>query len=170
MVSRSPRRSASAFTILEIVLALAVIALFGTILIGASARLLKSRATTPDEVFWKACQAARKGALTSNGDVRLGYDDKAKAFIVGNGIVTQTFPVPGADRELEISFLAAQSGGSAILLGGTLVETTTHPFVTFYADGTCTPFRLQVHLSGGVHVLAIDPWTCAPVLETPKNT
>src|SRR5665213_582618 len=107
MVSRSPRRSASAFTILEIVLALAIIALFGTVLIGASARLLKGRATSPDEVFWKACQAARKGALRSNGDVRRSYDDKTEAFAVGNSAATQTFPVPAADRDLEISFLAA---------------------------------------------------------------
>ena len=154
---------------LEVVLALAVIALFGTIMIGASARLLKDRAATPDEVFWKACQAARKAALKTNGDVRLAYDDKAKAFSVGNVAAAKSFPIPGADPNLEISFLSAQSGGSSILQGGTLVETQTHPYVTFYADGTCTPFRIQFRLASGVHTLAIDPWTCAPVLEPPKD-
>ena len=51
-----------------------------------------------------------------------------------------------------------------ILLGGVAVETQTLPFVTFYSDGTCTPFRAQIQRNGGVTALAIDPWTCAAVL------
>jgi general secretion pathway protein H len=36
--------------------------------------------------------------------------------------------------------------------------------VTFYNDGTCTPFRAQVRTYAGAHMLSVDPWTCAPVL------
>jgi hypothetical protein len=38
------------------------------------------------------------------------------------------------------------------------------PSVTFYDDGTCTPFRVQLRTNAGAHMLTIDPWTCAPVL------
>lgn len=161
--------SRRAFTILEVLLSLALIALFATILVGSSARLLQDKAATPNEVFWKACQAARKSALKSNGDVRLTYDDKARAFVVSSGPEARPFPIPRADRDLEVSFLTAQAGGSSILLGGTLVETQTQPYVTFYADGTCSPFRMQVHQGSHVDVISIDPWTCAEVLPKPAE-
>jgi len=55
-----------------------------------------------------------------------------------------------------------------MLLGGELVETGTMPYVTLYRDGTCTPFRVQFHSSGAARIIAIDPWTCAEVLEEKK--
>jgi general secretion pathway protein H len=42
------------------------------------------------------------------------------------------------------------------------------PFVTLYSDGTCTPFRVQFHSNGAARIIAIDPWTCAEVLEEKK--
>ena len=35
----------------------------------------------------------------------------------------------------------------------------------FYPDGTCTAFRVQFRVGANAWQLAIDPWTCAPVLE-----
>ena len=53
-----------------------------------------------------------------------------------------------------------------MLLGGQLVETKTLPYVTFYGDGTCSPFRLQIRTTGEARVIAIDPWTCSLVLTS----
>jgi hypothetical protein len=65
---------------------------------------------------------------------------------------------------LIVEFLSAQKGGPSILLASQLVETSTMPYVTFYGDGTCSPFRVQIRTGGEPRTLRIDPWTCAMVL------
>lgn len=155
------------FTLLEILLSIAVIALLGSVLIGGGSRLLSDRAVTAEDVFWKTVQECRKTALKNGKDVRLGFDPKEKKFLLSDakGIdpAVREFPIP-SPGELELTFLTTQKGASMILLGGIAMETQTLPFVTFYSDGTCTPFRAQLQRSGSVQVLAIDPWTCAAVL------
>jgi prepilin-type N-terminal cleavage/methylation domain-containing protein len=184
--ARAPR---AAFTLLEILISLALIAL----LIGATISIAPrgDSAPTTDEVFWKALTAARKQALTTQQDIRLGFDPKTKAFVIGANIDPQasgnagtqtgtnastqttdntpseTFPVQFADK-LTVDFLPVGKSTSSILIGGELIETQSMPFVTLYSDGTCTPFRVQFHSSGAARFIAIDPWTCAEVLEEQK--
>ena len=159
------------FTILELLLALAIIALLGTVLIGGSAQLLSDRPASADDVFWKAVQEARKSALKSGAEIRLTFADdrdKGKAFIVSDGTAPRAFPLPAATAsDLTVSFLTTQKGASAVLVAGMMVETQTIPAVVFYGDGTCTAFRAQFQRGGATHLLAIDPWTCAPVLTPP---
>lgn len=162
---RAARRG---FTLLEVLLALAIIALIASVLIGGSASLLGDRAVTPTDVFWKTVQECRKTALKTGKDVRLAFEPKDKKFLVsdasGRESGTQEYPIPSPGDDLVLTFLTTQKGASMILLGGVAVETQTLPFVTFYSDGTCTPFRAQIQRNGGVTALAIDPWTCAAVL------
>lgn len=160
-----------AFTILELLLALAIIALLGTVLIGGSAQLLNDRPISADEIFWKAVQEARKDALKSGNEVRLTFvddKDKGKAFVVTDGATPQLFPLPAATTpfDLVVTFLTTQKGASAILIAGQMVETQTVP-VIFYGDGTCTAFRAQFQRGGNTHLISIDPWTCAPMLTPP---
>ena len=170
-VSRVSRRG---FTLLEMLLTLALIALLAGALIGGSSALLAEKPPSADDVFWSTVRTARKTALNAEQDLNLRYDEKTKAFQLtppdGN---IQSFPIPvaGSGSDLIVEFLAAQKTGGSILLGGTVVE--TEPLsggVTFYADGTCTPFRLQIRVNGGAHIIALDPWTCSPVLTPPKAT
>jgi prepilin-type N-terminal cleavage/methylation domain-containing protein len=174
--SRKPRGNASysrsAFTLLEILLALAIIGLLAAVLIGASDRVLDNKPTSVDEMFWAAVQEARKSALRHEREVYLRFvDDRetGRAFVVTDGPETKPFPIPSkADtRDLSVDFLRAQKGGNAILIAGVLVETQPIKVVTFFPDGTCTGFRVQVYRNGAAHQLAIDPWTCAPVLTPP---
>ena len=155
------------FTLLEILLAIAVIGLLATTVIGVSAHLVTAKPSSPDDVFWQACQAARRAALVSGRDQTLSFDPKAKAFSVSDGTVAKAFPVPAASDDLTVDFLTTQSGPNAILLGGTLVQTQTIPTVAFYSDGTCVPFQAQIRAKGAAHVQSIDPWTCARVLTPP---
>jgi general secretion pathway protein H len=159
------------FTILELLLALAIIALLGTVLIGGSAQLLSDRPVSADDVFWKAVQEARKTALKSGAEIRLTFvddKDKGKAFVVSDGTAPQAFPLSAATAsDLTVSFLTTQKGASAVLVAGMMVETQTIPAVVFYGDGTCTAFRAQFQRGGATHLLSIDPWTCAPVLTPP---
>jgi prepilin-type N-terminal cleavage/methylation domain-containing protein len=158
------------FTLIEILLVLALIALFGWIFIGGSAAMMTDRAMAPDDQFWKACAAARKEALEEQQSVLLSFDPKAHAFIFNDGS-KKTSQVMDGPQDLLVDFHPAESAGAALtLVGGTLVETQPLTSVTFYSDGTCTPFRAQLHSDGGAHILAVDPWTCAPVLAKTDAT
>ena len=157
----------SGFTLLEILVTLALIALLSGVLIAGAGRLVSNEPTTPAEIFRKALTEARQYAVEKNVEVRLSYDAKAQAFTASTIDSTRSYPT-NASGDLVIDFLAAQKGGSAILVGGVLIETQPLPFVTFYPDGTCSPFRVQFRVNGGSSIMAIVPWTCAPVLEAAK--
>ena len=170
---RATRGHRAAFTLLELLLALGLIALFATVLIGGSVRLLSEKPVSADEVFWKTCAEARKAALTSGHEVKLAFaDDRdhGKRFTVTDGGATKDFPITAASPDLAVNFLSGQKGsGNAVILAGQVVETQSLPSVTFYADGTCTAFRVQIRVLADAHILNIDPWTCAEVLTAPEG-
>jgi prepilin-type N-terminal cleavage/methylation domain-containing protein len=152
------------FTLLEILLALALIALLATLFIGASTALLNEAPKSADDLFWAACQTARKTALMGNHDVLVSFDPKQTAFVLDDGVnPPQPVPLPNMP-DMTVNFVSAQKGGSTELVGGDLISTQTIPNVTFYTDGTCSPFKVQFRNKVGAHILEIDPWTCAPVL------
>ena len=181
---RDSRSRARGFTLLEILLTIAIIALLASVLIGGAARLLSEQPVSADEVFWKAVQESRKKALQTEHDIRLKFDKEKKQFLMVDGIAPavlaadgytreeaplKTFPIPPASSvDLTVEFLGASAKGSKMMLiAGALVDAQPISYVTFYSDGTCVPFRLQVMRAGAVHTLSIDPWTCAPVLTPP---
>ena len=164
-----PHHDSRAFTLLEILLAIALMGLLAAVLVTGGANLLSDKPATPEAVFWKAVQQSRASALTVEHEVRLSYDSKNQAFVLDDGSSPLTLPVP-AVRELTVDFLAAAPGQSSVLIGGELVDTKTVPAVTFYPDGTCSPFRAQFRSGGAARVLSIDPWTCAQVLPRADAT
>jgi general secretion pathway protein H len=154
---------ARGFTLLEILLALALIALLATVFVGASSALLADRPRSLDDQFWKLCGEARRSALEHQHDLEVSFDPRTRSFVLSDGTSARSIPVTGP-ADLAVDFLAADREASTILIGGTLIQTTPLPAVTFYADGTCTPFRVQFRANGAAHTLELDPWTCAPVL------
>ena len=156
------------FTLLEILLVLALIGFMTGVLVVGGSRLLADRPETPVDIFWEAVQQSREYALLHNTEVRLSFDAEAQAFNAMTAEGQQSFPVPptAAEGDLRIEFLSTQKFAGSILIGGTLLETATLPEVTFYGDGTCTSFRVQLRTgtSGAPTTLTIDPWTCAEVL------
>jgi general secretion pathway protein H len=166
MEARTTSRTGDAgFTLLEVLLALGVIALIAVVLIGGSARLLAGRTATPNDVFWEAVSRSRKRALQNGHEVRLSFNDKTKAFVISDGGAADTLPIPKPPPDFGVTFISTETTGAEELIAGTLTATQGLTFVSFYADGTCTPFRIQMHTPTGAHLLSIDPWTCAPVLN-----
>lgn len=188
MAGPRPRRtSRGAFTLLEVLLALALLSLLAGILVTGSARLLTEQPISPQDVFWKAVQEARKTALKLEHEVRLKFDKERKQFVIVDGIAPaalapdgftkqetplKTLPVPlAADSDLSVDFLPASGKGrNTILIGGVLIESQPVAYVTFYSDGSCTAFRAQFMRNGAASTLNIDPWTCAEVLTPKENT
>ena len=160
------------FTLLEVLLVLALLGLLGAVLITGAIHLTDEKPKAAYDVFWQAVLAARKQALVSGREVRMRFTagkekDKDRAFVISSEAtgMTERFPIEEVG-ELTVDFLAQQKSNSSILIGGQVVDTQTLPYVTFYGDGTCSTFRLQVRNAGGTDVIAIDPWTCAEVLNT----
>src|SRR5258708_39256041 len=89
----------------------------------------------------------------------MGYGAKGKKrrWAAGSGRPGSAALPPDAS----IQFLQSVKGGSSILIGGQAVETQERPSVTFYPDGTCDPFRVQIRLPSGASAMGVDPWTCA---------
>jgi prepilin-type N-terminal cleavage/methylation domain-containing protein len=155
----------SGFTLLEVLITIALIALLTGVLVVGVNRLLSDRPKSAEQLFWLAAGEVRKDALLNNRDVRLRLDDTTRELVAWSDAGNTRHPfVPKEIAELEFLAPGAAGGFSAVLVGGALVETQTIPFVTFYRDGTCSAFRVQLKTRNGARVLEIDPWTCAPML------
>jgi general secretion pathway protein H len=166
--ARPTKRGGRGFSLLEILLVVALIALLGTAVItGANALYRAAARPPPEEVFWRAVMSARQLALLNVRTVTLRFDDKEKRLRWTDGAESASTRFD-AEGEASLQFLQPKAG-SAVLLGGQLVETAEVPQVRFYSDGSCDAFRVQIKLGvAPAFVLAVDPWTCAPMLETKK--
>lgn len=155
----------SGFTLLEVLLVIALIGLLTAALVVGGAALLRQKEPSPEEIFWRAVGEARDFALIHQVEVRLAFDPEEKTFHARTPEGSESFAVP-FEGDLRIEFLSAQPTGRSVLIGGVLVETQPLESVTFFEDGTCTPFRAQLRVgSGEPQVIEIDPWTCAPMLR-----
>jgi len=153
----APRR---AFTLVEVLLVLALIAVFAAVFIpGVNSILEQMNDRGPDQLLGEAILAARTDALESGREVELAYDAEKRQLVYGALAERSDALPPGLVLEL----LPVQAGAS-ILLGGELTEVQA-PLkrVRFFPDGTCEPFRLRVKAGPDAkpRVLVVDPWTCA---------
>jgi len=160
----SPRAITGAFTLLEILVVLALAALITAMLAAGVTRVFSDDHPTPDDVFWQACRSAERLATLGEREVSLGFDPKERKLVWSDGRETGEAAFDPAGGEISVQFLQAQAGGSLILIAGQVVETQEVPRVTFYPDGTCSAFRVQFRNGDKTWQLSIDPWTCAPVL------
>lgn len=164
-MNRRGTGAGAAFTLIEVLVVVALIALMGTLLVAGSVSLLRDQGKSPQDVFWQACLQARREALQSGQDVNLAYDPDARAFTLDDGASTKAIPIPSAPADLKITFVPADNGANDLqLIGGTEISSESLPWVTFFHDGICTPFQVQFFMQGAAHLVAVDPWTCAPVL------
>jgi hypothetical protein len=110
--------------------------------------------------------AARERALTLNREVQLGFDPEKRVLTWGDATETVTKAWPAG---VKLEFLRPKEGAT-VLIGGRLVETETVRSVRFYPDGTCDRFRVQLRAGeAAAQVIAIDPWTCAPMIGLEEN-
>ena len=153
-----------AFTLVEILLVLAMMAMVGAVLLPVAGTLFRnSSQENPANLVTDLLQEVRREAVLTGRPVTLRFDLETQRFTWDGG--------SGGSRaangpRLRVDFLR-RTGTGSVLIGGQLVETGAVDSLTFYPDGTCDPVRVQLRPAGGgvAKVLTIDPWTCAPGLE-----
>lgn len=156
----SPSPAFRGFTLVEVLLVLALLALLASLLvpgIGSMLRALDER--VPEQVAAEAVLAARAAALEGGRTVVLRYDAERRTFLWG--------PPEGRSAALPVDAgveLLPPVAGGAVLLGGELTEVVA-PLrrVRFFPDGTCDPFRLRLRdgSTAPPRLLVVDPWTAA---------
>lgn len=156
-------RGRRAFTVLEVILALALLGLVAGLFITGGNDLFRSRQRTPADIFWEAVQAARLQAVQEDVVVTMRFDEKEQRLLWSG-------PAAGAERSLawpgkNLEFLPAETN-DVVLIGGQVVGTGALPAVRFHADGTTDRFRVQLtDAEGRVSRLELDPWTAAPIVR-----
>jgi type II secretion system protein H len=161
--ARSTDSSPDGFTLIEILLVLALMALAGAALLPAAGALFRQSAgENPGDLVAGVLQEVRREAVLAGRPVTLRFDAEAQRFS-WDGSTGGSRAASGP--RLKVDFLRAGLT-SAVLIGGQAVETGSVPDLTFYPDGTCDRVRVQLRPeAGGAEILSIDPWTCAPGLE-----
>lgn len=164
--SRTAGASGRGFTLVEVLLVLALMALVSAVLFPVAGAFLPGPdADNPEELLAGVLQEARRASVLSGRPVTLRFDAAGRRFVwQGDGA-----DAPRGDRAAggvrQVEFLPVERGAS-VLVRGRLVETARHAAMDFYPDGTCQPVRLHVRpAAGAARTVAIDPWTCAPGLE-----
>jgi prepilin-type N-terminal cleavage/methylation domain-containing protein len=154
-------RRMAAFTLLELIMVLALFGLVATLIVGTGAAMLReSDEASVEQKTLTGIASARHQAVLTGEVLELRFNDKTRVLDWSKGSET----LAGED---EVRFLPP-ARISSMLIGGRLVEQTI-PFVRFYPDGTCDPFRLEVVQKGTSRITAIDPWTCTAMAPLPED-
>lgn len=147
------------FTLVEVLLVLALMALLSGVLIVGGASLLDGGKDDPEAALLAVLQKVRREAVERDETIELRIEDDGATLAWGDQ-PDQTVTLPVAEK-VRARLLAPKSLG-AVLIGG---EAEEHPLpsLRIYPDGTCDIARLEVRRNGARRLHDIDPMTCAPL-------
>lgn len=164
--------SGAGFTLIEMLLVIALIGLFATLFVLKAESLVKQTATQMVEAkFWEAVREARSGAIVNRRAQTVRYDAKAMAFIVEEekSGAQKTFAISHddwpSDQELKVALKKHVDRSQHTLVAGEIVDLRVIPEVHFFPDGACTPFVASFLVGrNDERQIEIDPWTGAEML------
>lgn len=157
------------FTLLEMLLAIALIAVTGTMFLVSIDTL--GRTSPADEFegsFWRAMAQARERALTSRREVAIAWDEENHCFVIASVAGTTSVPVAEVDSKESYSAVFSEevAADDFVLVRGVLVTRREVPAVRVFPDGSCQAFAVEFTLGETSHQIVVDPWTGAPLLPT----
>jgi prepilin-type N-terminal cleavage/methylation domain-containing protein len=151
--------AARGFTLVEILLVLALLGLVAGAAMLAAGSVLPDAAEDSEKAVWEMITAARSQAVLTGETARLYPGDEGRSLIVPTekGLLVRTLPA-GVTVEIHPPDTADRAGPAG--------KSAPPMEVGFYRDGTCDGFRLLLRTgrSPVPIVLAVDPWTCAQAL------
>jgi general secretion pathway protein H len=165
-----------AFTLIEMLLVIALIGIFSTIFVVNFATLLsESESQAVESAFWSAAREARLRALLERQPQWLRFEKDEAVFVVeeAGGGKPLKFDIdrkswdPGT--ELEVVLEKKVPPNKFTLRQGELVDVREIAAAQFFPDGTCLPFQLSMTINGAESDIVIDPWTGARLLEDDED-
>ena len=164
-----PRANRSAYTLLEIIVVLALVALLGSIFLVSAVSVFRGQEEqTVESILQNAIMEARFQAVSGSAETRLRYDRETGFLNLEGGSGPSTFgPLKEDDRPLDFRFLTKRGSRELILIRGQVVDTRDAPFVRFFPDGASQPFLVEWVVQGRTHRQEFDLWTEAFVPPAP---
>jgi general secretion pathway protein H len=168
--------SVRAFSLIEMLLVIALIGMFSTIFIVNFESLLRmSEGQAVEAAFWDASREARTRALLERRPQWLRFEKKESMFVVeeAGGGNPKTFAIDrdGGDSgvKVDVAFQKKVPPNKFTLRQGELVDVRDIAAARFFPDGTCLPFQVAIEVGGVETTIDIDPWTGAQLLESDED-
>lgn len=163
-----------AFTLIEMMLTIALIAMLSSLFIwNINSMLKQGELEALQNELWKAVEQAKQSAVFSRTPRVVRFDKELQAFIVSAGSEQLTFEVDtdsfSEGVEIEVIFSETLPKDGYRLVRGELVTQREIESVTFYPDGTCTPFSVDLKIAEYESSFQIDPWTSSQ-LTRPEDS
>ncbi|HCR30598.1 MAG TPA: hypothetical protein DIV79_11325 [Opitutae bacterium] len=154
----------NAFTLIELMLTMALIALLSSLFIWNIQSLLKQgELEALQNELWSAVEKAKQSAVFNRVPHRVRFDEKLQAFLVSADGEEVPFQVDtsglGEGIEIEVIFKLMLPRDGYRLIRGELVTHREIETITFFPDGTCTPFSVDLKIAEYESSYQIDPWT-----------
>jgi Tfp pilus assembly protein FimT len=164
-------RHCGAFSLVEILLVIALLALFSSLFVlNLDSLIAQGEADSLESEFWRASRGARTLALYERSPQTLRFDEEAIAFTINGAKGEKKFSINTKDwseeSRADVTFTQRLADDSYSLVQGNLVTTKEIPFVRFFPDGTCMPFLIEINVGESERTIEVDPWTGAELLST----
>lgn len=163
-----------AFTLIEILLVISLIALFSTLFVlNLDSLLRSSEIETLENEYWRAVDAAKSGAVFTQRPHFIEWNEDEHRFVVKADGVVESFEVESdtinADTPIEVRFEEVAPENSYVLIRGELVSKRDIATVGFYPDGTCSPYVVTMKVAGYQTEFQMDPWTGVQLVNTEET-
>ena len=151
------------FTLIEVILTVALIALISSAFVFNLNSLLRNTAIESlENEYWRAVDDARTNAVFKQQPHYIEWDSDSRSFVVASSGRKKSFTMDTSefgDVEIDILFEEIAPENSYVLIGGKLVATRKIATVGFFPDGTCTPYTVTLKIADFESRFQMDPWT-----------
>lgn len=156
-------------------LTMALVALLSSLFIwNINALLKQGELEALQNELWGAVEKAKQSAVFSRQANKVRFDLDQQAFLVSSNGVEVPFKVDtsglGEDIEIEVRFKMVLPKDGYRLVRGQLVTHREIESVTFYPDGTCTPFSVDLRIGDYESSYQIDPWTGSQLTKPEEDS
>ncbi|EDY85242.1 general secretion pathway protein H [Verrucomicrobiia bacterium DG1235] len=165
--------SRKGFTLVEMLLAIALVAMLGSVFVLNVGTLLRDgELETLEKEYWRAVETARMGAVFKQQPHFIEWDGKGRQFLVRSAGSVESFEIDTesmGDVEVEVFFEEIAPENSYVLIGGELVSKREIATVGFFPDGTCSPYTVSLKIAGFETHFQMDPWTGVQLVNPNEN-
>ncbi|MGF1448096.1 MAG: Tfp pilus assembly protein FimT/FimU [Opitutales bacterium] len=173
-----PRRT-TGFTLLEILIVIALIALTTTLAALSWTALADAFEDKPTfQVFREMVQEARHQAYQTREPVHLAWDDNAKLFRIYSPfaeledlVLSEEAFISRGDTEVRFYPLASPEKGASLNVRGVTPEYQSEPVseIIFHPSGVSTGARIEIDEGPSRSVITLEPFSAGPIDYEPER-